>query len=94
MSTVLKLIPALLPLLLTVLFAFLLMEGHISFGGGEKDIFLVVPLLAWSLVLMCCHLVLWWRKSPTGRSIAISAGVATGFVAVGWVILFFVSWFG
>lgn len=93
MHALLKLLLAIIPLLLTVLLAWLTMEGHLNFGGGEKDIFLAVPLLLWSLVYLCCYLVLWWRRSSTGRSIAMSSGLATGVVAVAWAVLFGVSWF-
>ena len=93
MHALLKLFLAVVPLLLTVLLAWLLMEGHLSFGGGEKDIFLAVPLLLWSLVYLCCYLVLWWRRSAIARSVVVSSGLATAVVAVAWLVLFGVSWF-
>jgi len=46
----LRLFLGVVPLLLTILFAWLVMEGHLSFGGGEKEIFLAIPLVIWSLV--------------------------------------------
>lgn len=76
-----------LPLLLTVLFAWALLEGGLSLGGGEKEIFLVVPPLFWSLVYLFCYLVFWWRGSAIGRSVARSAGIATGVVFAAWLLL-------
>jgi len=76
---------ALLPLLATILFTFLTMQGYLNFGGGEKDIFLSVPLLLWSLVFFVSSLVAWWRKATLGRAAAISAILATGLVVLLWV---------
>jgi hypothetical protein len=87
-----KLLLAFVPLLLTVIFAWLVMDGYLNFGGGEKEIILAVPLLIWSLVYLCCYLVLWWRRISLGRSMAVSSGLATGFVVIAWVVLFGVLW--
>jgi hypothetical protein len=87
MSLLLKLLAAIGPLLLTVFFAWLVMEGYLDFGGGGKDVLLVLPLLLWSLVYLGCYLTLWWRRFRQRRLLAWSAGLATGFVAVAWLIL-------
>lgn len=92
MRTPLRLLVAAAPLLLTVLFGGLVMEGGLNFGGGEKDVFLVVPMLLWSLVFLCCFLLLWWRQSTLGRAVALSAIIATGFVVAAALILFGGSW--
>lgn len=92
MRTPLRLVLAAAPLLLTVLFGWLVMEGILNLGGGEKDVFLVFPLLLWSLVFLCCFLLLWWRRSTLGRTVALSAGIATGFVVAAALILFGGSW--
>ena len=88
MSILFKLLLAVAPFLLTALFGWLVMDGHLNFGGGEKDVFLLVPLLLWSLAYLCSFLALWWRRSALGRSIVWSAGLATGFVVVAFFILF------
>jgi hypothetical protein len=93
MQVLLKLFLAIVPLLITVLLAWLVMAGYLNLGGGEKDIFLVVPLLIWSMVYLCCFLALWLRRSSIGRSVAVSAGFATGLVVIAFVVLFSVSWF-
>jgi hypothetical protein len=82
-----RLLLAVAPLLLTVLFGWLTMEGHLNFGGGEKDIFLLIPLLLWSFVWFCTFLTLWWRRSPVGRSLKFSAAIATALVVSAWIIL-------
>ena len=83
-----KLLIAVTPLTLTFLFAWYLVEIG-GFGGGEKDIFLALPPLVWSLTFLVSFIVLWWRKSTLGRSAGISAAVATGLVIVVSVLLFF-----
>lgn len=93
MRILLKLFIAVTPLLFTVLFAWLVMESHLNFGGGEKDIFLAVPLLLWSLVFMVGYFVLWWRGASFARSVAVAAGVATGGIVFAWLVLFGVAWY-
>ena len=87
----LKLLFAITPLLRTILFAGLVMEGHFTFGGGEKDVLLVVPLLLWSFAYLFCYLVLWWRRAAIKRAIAQSAGVATALVAIAWLAVLGIS---
>jgi len=93
MHIVMRLFVAVAPLLLTSVFAWLVMESHLNFGGGEKDIFLALPLLLWSLLFLLCSLVLWRRRSALGRSVAVSSGLAAALVAIAWLVLFGVSWF-
>jgi len=88
-----RLLVAVSPLLLTFLFTWLVMEGYLNFGGGEKEIFLAVPPLIWSLLFLLCYLVLWWRGLALGRSVVVSSAIATGLVALAWVVLYGVMWF-
>jgi hypothetical protein len=92
MRVLVRLFVGVVPLLLAVLFAWLVMEGHLNLGGGEKDIFLAVPLLIWALVYLCSYFVLWWRGFAIGRSVWVSSGLASGLVAVAWLLLFGASW--
>ena len=86
-----KLLLAVTPLLLTFLFAWFVVKGE--YFGSEKDIFLVVPVLAWSLVFLSTFIILWWRKFTLGRSVGISAAIATGIVvSVSVSLLFGTSW--
>lgn len=92
MHALIRLLAGVAPLLLTALFAWLVMDSYLNFAGGEKDIFLAVPLLIWSLVYLCCYLVLGWRGSAIGRSVRVSAGWATALVVVVWLLLFGAAW--
>jgi hypothetical protein len=93
MSVLVRLLLGIVPLLLTVLFAWLVIENYLNFGAGEKDIFVALPLLIWSLVYLISYLVLWPRGSAIGRSVAISSAIATGFVVIAWIGLFGASGF-
>lgn len=92
MTIPLKLFLAVAPLLLSLLFGWLVMDGHLNFGGGDKEIFLAVPLLLWSLAYLCCYVTLWWRRAPLGRTLALSASIATGFLVIAWLVLLGVAW--
>lgn len=77
------------PLLLSLALAWLV-TGPVSLGGGEKDILLVIPLVLWSFLYLCGCLVFWWRGVSLGRSVAGSAGMATGLIVLTMVALYFV----
>lgn len=94
MRVLLRLALAVAPLGLSVLFAWATAEGHLNFGGGEKDILLAGPLLLWSLVYLITCLVLWARRARLKRTTLISAVVATALIAIAWIALFAASWLG
>jgi hypothetical protein len=74
----------LLPLVLTPVFGFLLAEGHLDLGGGEKDLIWVLPWALWALVYAISFLVLWARKWPLVRGVLRSSAIATlGILLVG-----------
>ncbi len=91
MTVPIKLLMAVAPFIFTVLFGWLTMEGHLSFGGGEKDVFLLIPLLLWSVVYFCSFVVLWRRRWPPGKWLGWSAGIATVAIVVAWLVLFAAS---
>jgi hypothetical protein len=76
---------ALFPAALSVLFAWLLMEGFIGLGGGEKDIFLALPMLLWSVAFAVSCLVFWVRRTHPRRSALLSAGYATTILFVSFL---------
>lgn len=90
MKILARLLVAIVPLLLTFVFVWLI-SGPLSLGGGEKDLFLAVPLLLWSVLFLSAILVLGWRKVSLGRSAAVAAGIATALLVVTWVA-FAVAW--
>lgn len=90
MRIALRLLIAVLPLALSCLFGYLL-TGPLSFGGGEKDILLAIPPLAWSAFYLACSLFFWACGRPLLWSFAISASIATVLALVGLLVLFFMS---
>lgn len=73
---------AVTPLLSSLVFGWLVMEGHLHFGGGDKDIFLTVPLLLWSGIFLLGKLTLWLQGFALRKSVSIAAGFATGLTAL------------
>jgi hypothetical protein len=92
MTMPLKLLLAFAPLLLSLLFGWLVMDGYLNFGGGDKEILLAVPLLLWAFAYLGCYVTLWWRRYTLGRMLALSASFATVFLVVAWLVLFGVVW--
>lgn len=86
MHIAVRILVAITPLLATFVFVWLV-SGPLNMGSGEKDIFLAIPLLLWSLLFSGCYLVLWWRGFTLGRSSGVSAGFATALVVIAWVVL-------
>jgi hypothetical protein len=91
MTIPLKPFLAVIPLLLSLLFGWLVMDG-LNFGGGDKEILLAVPFLFWSLAYLFCYVTLWWRRSTLGRTLALSAIFATGILVIAWLALLGVVW--
>jgi hypothetical protein len=69
MRIVVRVVLSLLPLAMTPVLGYLLAQGHINLGGGEKDIILVVPWLVWSLLFAVSSGIFWRR----GHSMTSSA---------------------
>jgi hypothetical protein len=91
-SVLLRLCSACVPLALCFLLAWLVMSGPFSFGGGEKDIFLVLPLALWSLVFAVASLVMWARGASLPRSAKVSALIAMGVLALAFSFLLLQTW--
>lgn len=78
----------LLPLALTPFWIFLIAEGYLNFGGGEKDLLLVIPWIVWSMLFLMIGVVAWVRGLSWKRGLAWSAGGATAIFAGAWIFLF------
>jgi hypothetical protein len=72
------------PLALSPLLLFLVAEGYLNFGGGEKDIILILPWILWSLVYGVIFGVCWARKLHLRRVLSYAASGATVLVVVAW----------
>lgn len=47
-----KLVLCMLPLALTPIWGYLISDGYLNFGGGEKDLLLLLPWLIWSFIYL------------------------------------------
>ena len=59
-------------------------EGPVSLGGGEKDIILALPLLAFAVLNALVGLVCWAHGMTPGRSAWRSFWGALGILMVLW----------
>ncbi len=88
MSRIVRALVAFAPLALTPLLLWLLGNGGLSFGGGEKDMLLVFPWMLWSI----CFAIVFLVKSRTMkgyvRPIVRGLGWATGLLILLWLVLF------
>lgn len=81
MRILLRVVLGLLPLGLTPLVGHLL-AGDVNFGGGEKDILLLVPWLLWSLIFAVSSLVFWRRGYRIAGSLWRSALVGVAGLSI------------
>jgi hypothetical protein len=84
LTIAIRLFALILPFVLSVTLGAAIAEGFISFGSGEKDLFLVVPFLLWSTLYALGFVVLWWRGAMLKRTIGGSAFAATVLLAIAW----------
>jgi hypothetical protein len=86
----------LLPLAVSPGLLFLIADGYLNFGGGEKDIILMIPWLIWSVVYAILFGVFWAKRWPRKRVLAYASGGATGLLIVAWLVLFVyaTAWLG
>ena len=77
-----RLILSIVPFALTPLLGFLIAEGYLNFGGGEKDLFLLIPWMVWSVVYFVLFLILWRREFSINKGCDYAAVGATGALAL------------
>ena len=80
-----------IPLALTPPLAFLLAEGYLDFGGGEKDLLLLLPWTVWSLFYTFIFIILWVKRKNVIRSVYYAAGGSTGLMILIWIGLYIFS---
>lgn len=78
----------LLPLAMTPVWVYLIADGYLNFGGGEKDLFLVIPWIVWSGIFLLISVAAWVRGLPWKRGLVWSAAAATAILVVAWTGLF------
>ncbi len=94
MHKVARIVLALLPLFLAPALLSLLEGGQLDFGGGEKDVILVIPWLLWSVLYGFFSSLVWGRGRSIGRATGQSIVIATAGVLAGGLILALVGLLG
>jgi len=85
---------AAIPVLLAPALLFMLAEGWVDAGGGEKDILLVIPYFIWALMFFLIALFLIIRRWPLRRWIIRSASIATFVLFLMGSVAYLSSWLG
>lgn len=83
-----NLILCLLPMLLIPVLGYLISDGYLDFGCGEKDLLLLIPWIFWSFIYLAIFIVVWIKRKKLKVILVYAAGVSTGILALAWVVLF------
>lgn len=85
---------AAVPLCLSPILFFATAEGWLNFGGGEKDLLLILPYLIWALVFFLTALILIIKHKPVHYWLYRAFTVALLVIIVLAVIAYVSSWLG
>ncbi|MCB1908939.1 MAG: hypothetical protein KDH15_16355 [Rhodocyclaceae bacterium] len=93
-SRLVQLLLAALPLAVVPALVFLLAEGWVDLGGGEKDILLAFPFALWSVIFFLVAAVLILRRWPPQRWLVHALLVSTGLLVILAALAYIASWLG
>ena len=79
------------PLALTPLLARLIADGYLNFGGGEKDLILLIPWVIWSALFLILFIITWIKKLSIKKGLIYSAGLSLLVIILIWLIMFIIS---
>lgn len=88
------LLVALIPLAFTPSLVFLLAEGILSVGGGEKDLLLALPYSIWALIFFVTAAVLIFKRWQLGKWFQRSLLISMVAMASLWVLAWLTSSLG
>ena len=86
-----KLILCLMPILLTPVWGYLIVEDYLEFGCGKKDILLLLPWMVWTFIYSVIFIVFWVKWKKIKVILLYSIGGATGILGLTWLVLYI--WF-
>lgn len=89
-STLTRLALSVLPLGLTPLLGYLIAGGRLNFGGGEKDIFLLIPWILWSSLYLGYFIRGWVLRASIKRCLLRAVSGAT--LTFGLMLLVMFIW--
>jgi hypothetical protein len=90
-NALIRIIIGIFPLALTPLLAFLISDGYLNFGGGEKDIILLIPWVIWSFLFLILFIITWIKKFSMKKSLIYSAAVSLLLIIAIWIVTFLVT---
>ena len=85
---------ATLPLLMTPVLFYVLAEGILNLGGGEKDIILVFPWLLWSTIFAICSYVFILKNYAIFNWACTSFAISLSVMLVLFILLYITSFLG
>ena len=94
MNKVVQAIVATLPLLLTPVLFYVLAEGVLNLGGGEKDIILVLPWLVWSTIFAICSYVFILKSYTVLNWVCYSFAISISILLALFITLYITSFLG
>ena len=71
-----KILGAVWPLIIFPIFIYLTIQGTFDLGGGEKDVVIAIPLLAFTLFYLISYVVCVKKKKRTFIAVMLSAGIS------------------
>ncbi len=71
-----KVIGAIWPLIIFPSVLYLTIQGQLDLGGGEKDVVIAIPMLAFTLFYLISYFILIKKKKRTYIAVILSAGIA------------------
>ena len=85
---------AAIPMLITPGLIYMLAEGWLDVGGGEKDILLAFPYLLWALIFFMVALVLIIKRWSLRRWLLRSGLISVICMLALSVFAYIISWLG
>jgi len=92
MSSLSRLCSAFAPLVGTIALAWSVTGGPLTFGGGEKDIVLILPVAIWSVLFAAISLAMWARSAPIARASKLAAVAALAVLLLLFAAFVVLTW--
>lgn len=87
-----RILVAVAPLVVTILFGWLSVGGHLAANGDQVGISLIIPTLVWSLLYVIAMFLPQPRRAPLAKGALIAAAYATGLWVVTWIVIIGYLW--
>ncbi|MGQ0501652.1 MAG: hypothetical protein ACT4P0_03425 [Panacagrimonas sp.] len=87
-----RILIALAPLAITLLFGWLSVGGHLAANGDQVGISLVIPSFVWSVLYVIAVFLPQPRRAPLVKGAFIAAAYATGLWVLTWIVIIGYLW--